>query len=334
MGMAKHHIVQDKYLTQWRKTDTENQLNIYVISENKCIERGPGWRGFWKDDFNILDDDGEKLYLPENVTSVIDSRGIDAIRKIDEIYQSQLSAMDRSCVAFYVVLQYIRTPRHRDEMNKLIQTTTRHFMRKDDSTPEKVRMSKEEILKHKPINKQEEEALKKVGGMTEEEINKQIFEAIHSDDVKMRLTNTGHSKGILRVDRLAKKIFEMQWLFLIAQKGTSFVTSDNPCFTVSRSKIMNGLLSPNSTVFFPLRPDICICVKPAIKSQTEHFITLDKKQVREINLLTLAHSYECFVAKDKPQLDSLIKGFDHKSHRKSRDITISEIGDYTMFNAE
>jgi len=33
--MAKHHIVQDKYLTQLRKTGTENQLNIYVISENE-----------------------------------------------------------------------------------------------------------------------------------------------------------------------------------------------------------------------------------------------------------------------------------------------------------
>ena len=332
--MAKHHIVQDKYLTQWRKADTENQLNIYIISENKCIERVPDWKGFWRYDFNVLEDENEKSYLPEEVTATIDAKGIEAIRKIDSTQQQQLSGMDRSCIAFYVALQYTRTPRHREEMNKMVGASIKHFMKKDLSSPDKVKMSKKEILEHNPINKREEEALEKIRTMSEEEINAQLFDAIHGDDVKIGLTKTGHSKGILKVPRHAKKIFEMQWLFLIAPKDTSFATSDNPCFTVSRSKMMNGLLSPNSTVFFPLRPDRCICVKPAMKSQTEHFMMLDKKQVRDINSLILAHSYECFVAKDKPQLDNLIKGFDHKSHRKSRDITVSEMGDYTMFNAE
>src|SRR3989344_6024153 len=90
--MAKHHIVQGKYLAQWRKSGTENQLNIYVIEENQIIERGPGWKGFWREDYNVLEDEGEKSYLPEDVTAIIDSKGIEAI----------------SCIAFYVALQYTR----------------------------------------------------------------------------------------------------------------------------------------------------------------------------------------------------------------------------------
>ncbi len=282
----------------------------------------------------MLEDENEKSYLPEEVTATIDKKGIEAIRKVDFTKQEQLSGMDRSCIAFYVALQYIRTPKHREEMNKLIDSKTKYSMRKDLSSPDKVKMSKEDILKHAPNNKYEKEALEKISTMSQEEINAQLFEAIHGDDVKVGLTKTGHSKGVFKVPRQAKKIFEMQWLFLVAPKDTSFATSDNPCFTVSHSKIMNGLLSPHSTVFFPLRPDICICIKPSMKSQTEHFMKLDKKQVRDINSLILIHSYECFVAKDKPQLDKLIKGFDYKNHRKSRDITISEFGDYTLFNAE
>lgn len=50
--MAKHHIVQAKYLAQWQSSDTRNQLNIYFIPENKYIERGTGWKGFWRKDFN------------------------------------------------------------------------------------------------------------------------------------------------------------------------------------------------------------------------------------------------------------------------------------------
>ncbi|SRR3989338_3159704 len=332
--MAKHHIVQGKYLAQWRKSGTENQLNIYVIEENQIIERGPGWKGFWREDYNVLEDEGEKSYLPEDVTAIIDSKGIEAIRKIHTVREEFLSGIDaRSCIAFYVALQYTRTPRHREEMNKLIEATTRYFMRKDLPTPEKVSMSKEKILEHKPKNKMEEETLDKVSQMTQEEINSQIFEAIHSDTVRIGLTKTGHSKGLLKVDRHAKKIFEMQWLFLVAPNGTSFITSDSPCFTISTSKL-NGLLSPHATIFFPLRPDICLYIKPNMQSKTEHYMKLDKKQVRDINGLILSNSHQCAVAKDKMHLEKLTKNFDYKNHRKSRDISISESGSYTMFTAE
>lgn len=332
--MSKHHIVQDKYLTQWRKTGTENQLNIYVIPENKYIEKGPKWKGFWRDDFNILDDDKERFYLPEGVTAIIDAQGIEVIRSIDCDPPKQLDGKERSILAFYVVLQCIRTPRHREETNKFMQATIQYFMRKDISSPDKVSISMDELLRHRPINKREEEALRKISTMSDEEIKKQTFELIHSDDLNIALTKAGHSKEILKVDRLAKGLFEVQWLFLIAPKNTFFVTSDNPCFTVSPTKVMNGLLSPRAITLFPLRPDLCIFIKPSLKSQTEHFLRLDEKQVQDINQLILANSYQCLVAKDKNQLESLTRNFDYKNHRKSREVVVSEIGDYVMFNLE
>jgi len=79
--MAKHHIVQDKYLTQWRKSRAENQLNIYLIPQNKHIERGPGWKIFWRENFNIFDENKQNFYLPEEVAACIDSLGIKVIRK-------------------------------------------------------------------------------------------------------------------------------------------------------------------------------------------------------------------------------------------------------------
>ena len=239
--MAKHHIVQDKYLTQWRKADTENQLNIYVIPENKYIEKGPKWKGFWRDDFNILNDDQEKSYLPEDITSVIDTKGIGVIKKIDGSSQNQLGGEDRSALAFYVALQYIRTPRHREESNKMMQAAIRHYMRKDVSSPDKFSLSKKEILKHQPINLREKEALEKISLMSDEEIKKQAFEFLHSDGFMVKLTNTGHSKSILKIDRIAKSLFEFQWMFLIAPKNTLFITSDNPCFTISNQRHYHSL---------------------------------------------------------------------------------------------
>ena len=332
--MTKHHIVQDKYLAQWKKDNTINHLNIYIIPQNKCVDGNTKSKLFWRDDFNILNDDQEKSYLPEDVTSVIDTKGIEAIKKIDYFSQTQLSGEDRSAIAFYVALQYIRTPRHREESNKMMQATIRHYMRKDVSSPDKFRLSKKEILKHQPINQHEKEALEKISLMSDEEIKKQAFEFIQGDDFMVKLTNTGHSKSILKVDRLAKELFEFQWVLFVAQKGALFVTSDNPCFTISPTKIMNGLLSPRSTVIFPLRPDLCISIKPSMKSMTEHFFELNDNQVQGINELILANSYQCIVAREKTQLENLTNSFDYKKHRKSRDVVVSESGDYTMFNIE
>lgn len=332
--MAKHHIVQDKYLTQWQKTGTENQLNIYLIPENKFMERGSGWKGFWRDDFNIFDNDKNKFYLPENVTAVIDTRGIETIRNMDCIKQNQLNGEERSCIAFYVALQYIRTPRYREETDKFMEATIKYFMRKDVSSSDKINISKDEILKHRPTNEREREALEKIKNMSDEEIKKQTFDFLHNNDFNICLTNTGHSKSILKIDSLAKGIFEVQWLFLIAPKESAFVTSDNPCFTLSPTKIRNGLLSPNVIVFFPLRPDLCIAIKPSVKSQTEHFLKFDKKKVKELNQLILKNSYQCLIAKDKKQLENLTHNFDYKTHRKSRDVVVSEFGEYVMFNVE
>lgn len=332
--MQKHHTVQNKYLTQWRITELKNQLNIYLIPKNEYIVRGPGWKGFWRKDYNIFDKDKEQFYLPEEVTRIIDEKGIEVIKNIDCNSQNQLDGKSRSILASYITLQYIRTPSFREKTDKFIEESIKFLMRKDISSPNKFKITKKELFEHKPTNEKEKEALKKISTMTEEEICKQSFDFLHSDDFKIKLSNTGHSKQILKIDRIAKELFELQWFFLTVSKDTSFATSDNPCFTVSSTKICQGLLSPNVTIFFSLRPDLCIKIKPKFKSRKEQFLKLDKKEIRKINKLILENSYQCFVAKDKKHIENLTKDFNYKNHQRSKDVVVYKNGDYVMFNAE
>lgn len=330
----KHHTVQDKYLAQWKKDGTPNHLNIYFIPTNKIQTGNTKTPAFWKEDYNILKDEESTSYLPENVTAVIDTKGIEAIKNIDIINKTILTGEQRSYISFYVVLQYLRTPRFREETDKMIAEQTKFLMRKDIDSVDKVSLSKETLLRETPKNDRDREAIEKIKGMTEKEINEEVFTLLHSENFGVKLNTSGHSKILLKADKHAKEFFKIQWTFLIAPKGTSFITSDNPCFTISPTKLMNGLLSPKSTVVFPLRPDVCIYAKPAIKNQTEQFVRLDKSQVRAINKLILSNSYECIVAKDEAQLKNLTTSFDHTNHRKSRDVSVSEFGDYVMFNIE
>lgn len=334
--MAKHHIVQDKYLTQWRKAGTENQLNIYLIPENKYMERGPGWKGFWRDDFNILDKGKENFYLPEKVTAHIDSLGIDVIRKVDAEKQQELKGYDRCYLSFYIALQYVRTPRHREELNKLIEAATKKMMLADLDKPEKLKVSKKDLLGAKPRNEEERKSLERALAMSDEELQKEVFEFMHGDEMRIKLTNPGHSKSILKVDKLAKKIFDVQWVFLVAPDESAFITSDSPCYTVSNTDtgMGVGILSPNAMTFFPLRPDLCVVLSPKFKSQREFFKKADKKSVREINQATLKNSYKAIVAKDKKHLEHITKGYDYKNHRASRDTIVREFDNYVMFNVK
>lgn len=334
MAKQKHHTVQSKYLTQWRISDIENQLNIYLIPKNEFLKKGPGWKGFWKKNYNIYDEDKNNFYLPEKITEKIDTPGIEVIKKLNGNLKKQLDGHKRSVLAFYIALQYVRTPRFREETDKFMEESIKFFMRKDISSPDKFKITKEELLKQKPKNEKEKKYIKKISTITEEKINQQSFEFLHGDDFKIRLTNTGHSKQILKIKRQANKIFELKWFFLVAPKKISFITSDNPCFTISLSKICQGLLSPNVLIIFPLRPDLCIVIKPTHKSKTENYLKIDRKKVRDINKLILKNSYQCLIAKDKNHLENLTKNFNYKSHRKSRDTKVYQKGDYVMFNVE
>ena len=316
------------------KTETENQLNIYVISDNEYIEKGPGWKGFWRKDYNISDNDKEGFYSPEKETGLIDERGIDAIKKIDCDSQNQLEGKQRSILAFYVALQYIRTPRFREEKDKFMEAGIKNIIKNELSIHNTLNISKEKLLEYQPKNQQEKEFLKITKLLTEEEINKQVLNFFQNDDYNIILTNSGHSKAIFKVDELAKELFKFQWFFLIAPKDSSFATSDNPCFTTSPTKLRQDLLSPKVTIYFPLRPNLCITIKPKFKSNQEIFFNIDKKEVRKINKLILKNSYQCLITKDKEHLEHLTKNFCYKNHRRLRDTIVYGNGVYKMFNIE
>lgn len=327
----RHHIVQEQYLRQWCKNTFDCQLWIYTHSDGKFFQRGPSWKGFWREDFNIYEEEGEEdaYYLPEEVTSQIDNAGMTAIRNIT--FSKQLDGYQRSSLAFYAVLQYVRTPKFRENTNSMIDAQTKHFMRLDIPTPEDVRMTRDDILKEKPKNDMEREAIEKVKNMTDEEFKQTLFDTIHGDDVHVRLTNAGHSKQILKVERNAQKVFEFAWTIMFAPQDTSFITSDAPCFAFAykNTAMGAGLCSPNAVTIFPLSPSFCLMIDPSIKGQHEQFTKISKSGVRAINQQILKHSHDCVVAYDEIHLKRLVKNYQHE---KGREVSVKTIGPYTLFS--
>ncbi|MCA9397753.1 hypothetical protein KC573_02900, partial [candidate division WWE3 bacterium] len=102
----RHHIVQEQYIRQWCPNQKNCQVWIHTYSDDKTFQKGPGWKGFWREDFNIYDKEGEEdaYYLPEKVTAHVDNLGLNAIRDIK--FGKQFEGPNRCYIAFYTALQY------------------------------------------------------------------------------------------------------------------------------------------------------------------------------------------------------------------------------------
>lgn len=328
----KHHIVQAKYLKQWA---TNGQLLIYSIPENKILERGPNWQGFYREDYNILNGESGYNYAPEKVTAHIDTEGLKVIRSI-KIGSLNLSGYEKSCIAFYFALQYLRVPRRRDELNKLTNSTFSELFKDNFKKSLETDFDLAKILEEEKNLKTRENIQNQIKDKSETQIKKEISELIDNDGLILEINNAGQSKQMIKnVEKISEQIFYNKWTFLVSPGGTSFATSDNPCFVYSNKKMFNGILSLETKSYFPLRPDLCLMIEPVKhQSNTESYAKINKEQVREINNLILMNSYNCIITKDRPHLEKITSKYGSSNHKRSKEVMVYKMGEYTLFNLE
>lgn len=327
-----HHIVQEAYLRQWAKN---GQLNIYSIPENKIKERGPNWPGFRRKDYNVLNSEQGYDYFPEQITAHVDTEGLKAICNI-KINQSSLKGYEKSCIATYYALQYLRVPRRREELNKLANSVFKNLFKENFKRSISDDFDIEKMLSEEENDYIKEKMRQQINGKPLEEIKKEIIEMVDNENFCLEINNAGHSKQLIKLlSNTAKNLFYFKWNFLFSPKESSFFTSDNPCFVKSDAKSGSGILADSSKSYFPLRPDVCLVIESSRQQNNiENIVMLNKKEVREINSLIIESSYNCVVAKEKIHLQSLISRFDFSLHKKSKDILVSRDGDYVRFSLE
>src|SRR5690606_26619999 len=109
---------------------------------------------------------------------------------------------------------------------------------------------------------------------------------------------------------ISYKIFiSLDWFFLIAPKGTSFSTSDNP-FSLIPGKNHSpnsgvGYLSPNSEKTFPLSPKITLMM--INKGNRMEFRNINKEMTRSINCRSVLNCKNYAIARDEALIKKLIK---------------------------
>jgi hypothetical protein len=329
----KHHYVPESYLAQWHNPDNQNQLQVFDhFTPDGVKKSGASNSRFWDRDFNVLTSSKDNYYLPEQLTQVIDTDGIETIRAINKSFGIQLESKQRSDLTRYVVLQYLRTPKYREEMDAMLNVLIGEEFRKDTLKKGGISITREEVLSDEPQTPEEEKILNDIAKMSDEEFEAIKPSAKDIQEMKMVLNTEGHSKSMMKVIDLAETIYRFQWTFFWAGKDTSFITSDSPSFSVSTNprKPSAGLGSDDAVTILPLSPSVLLYVDNRRKSFREAHIPAPKSVVKSLNKLILMNSHKCVVARDKVHLESLLRCYRHKNRVAVR----KDFGEYTMVTFE
>ena len=105
--------------------------------------------------------------------------------------------------------------------------------------------------------------------------------------------------GILQsLPDITELLLNMGLAFLCAEKGSKFVTSDDPCNLFNpdlqwQKFYSPGLKQQRVQVTLPLSPDIMLCLS---WSNLRGYISWNKKQVDEANRMIVGHCYKEFVS--------------------------------------
>ena len=135
----------------------------------------------------------------------------------------------------------------------------------------------------------------------------------------------------------ARYLALMDWLFVIAPKNYSFITTDSPFVLVptSDSNVTSpfgncvGLLVPGVQKYFPVSQKICLII--ADRGSKTQYSKQNKFFCQSINIHLARHAKRFIIARDRPLLLSLVKNQKLDKGQRPETLRIHNIGPHQIF---
>lgn len=155
-------------------------------------------------------------------------------------------------------------------------------------------------------------------------------------DVEFKIPNLIPLKSALEIYPI---LFDLDIILVVNNSNRGFITSDNPVvrynqFFVYRHYYRNyGLGHMGIQIFFPLSPEVCICVydRTMYKPKTDGIITVKSgSQINELNKLFLLNAYQTIFFNNQQKesyIRSLIK---YRNSKNSFDIPVFGAGNHYL----
>jgi hypothetical protein len=261
-NLKRQHYVPQCYLREFVDHHTppgqEPYIWIFNRGERKGRKKAPSNIFIENDLYTIKLKTGEKNYAIEETLSNLESRYAGIFRSKIKNHLP-LNEEDHIILCAFVSVMLQRTLRHKDNLEQFY----------------------DELIK----GVEEIERAHNVEPRKSQELRQQ------KEDI--------HKLGVVQLlPDVTELLMKMSIAFLVAEKGTRFVTSDDPCNLFNPDLQWQrfygpGLAQKNVQVTLPLSPEIMLCMS---WSNMRGYILWKKSRVQEANRMVVGHCYKYFIS--------------------------------------
>jgi len=257
----RQHYVPQCYLREWAdpRTSKNNEPCVWIFDKDGKNRRKDKVRNVLAvNDFYTLKIKGQKDYSIEETLGNLESKYAQIFR--DKIKKHlPLAEEEHVNLCAFVSAMLQRTLRHKDNLEQFIDELITRMEELEKAHDAEPRKSKE------------------------------------LRDFKDNI----HKIGVVQsVPEIAELLFQMRVAFLCSEKGSTFITSDDPCNLFNpdlqwQSFYQPGLSQRNVQLTLPLSPEIMLCLS---WSNLGGYIWWNRRQVEEVNRMIRGFCYKYFIS--------------------------------------
>jgi len=257
----KQHYVPQCYLREWAdpRTRANNEPCVWIFDKDGKNRRKDKVKNVLAvNNLYTLKIKGQKNYSIEETLGNLESKYAQMFR--DKIKKHlPLAEEERVILCAFVSAMFQRTLRHKDNLEQFIDELTTRMKELEKAHDAEPRKSKE------------------------------------LSDFKENI----HKIGVVQsIPDIAELLFQMRVAFLCSEKGSTFITSDDPCNLFNpdlqwQSFYKPGLSQPNVQLTLPLSPEIMLCLS---WSNLGGYIWWNRRQVEETNRMIRGFCYKYFLS--------------------------------------
>jgi len=270
----QHHFVHRAYLEGFADPEfgRSGELYLWAYLPGKAPFRQRPERIAKRNYYYCFEREDQREFVFEHTLQKLEDVSLPVLRKLRG-RDFHLELEERLILAGYVALSYTRVPMFERVVNRATLLHTAFQLEKFTSDPENLKL----------LAREESERVGKEVSPDE------MLKTLNAGSVYLTQTNRGWSlEQSARIMMLLQKvIFEMRWIFLVAEEGDpGFLTSDNPVAVFDAPTVdvpgTGFKSSPDTYLTFPICREICL-VANHLARQAQRVVRVSGARVRQVN---------------------------------------------------
>lgn len=284
----RHHYLPEFYLKGFTRDDLLWVFDRNTAEYRRQPPRNTAVIGHY---YTTSTESGEKDYSIEKHLSQIEGEAKPTIEKLDA--GEKISAEERVGLAYFLALLLSRTPKHAREIEEIGDAVHKSLAKDMIPTVE----AAAELLRR--------------SGKDQSVTPESVFRFVHEEQFQMKAPRDFTLNAMLdQSARFYRHIAMMDWVVVHTDGHSSFVTTDSPLGYIldddqlrSREPVL-GFASEKISKLVPLTCRTALLIA-GYGARIGHF-SVDRNQVREINLAVTVECDRFVIGRDGPLLRSVV----------------------------